>query len=83
MYERKKYSHSYIRIFFYTNADEIDIEIFDLLMSLGDFSEFKTLMLSHKKAKLAENNGESPILTVFGTQMTGVQPTQTSLEKSV
>ena len=52
-------------------------------MSLGDFSEFKTLMLSHKKAKLAANNGESPILTVFGTQISGAETNQTSLEKSV
>ena len=41
-------------------------------MSLGDFSEFKTLMLAHKKQK---NNGgfvelnESGLLTVFGVQV--------------
>lgn len=52
-------------------------------MSLGDFSEFKILMLSHKKAKIAENIGGSAILTVFGTQVTGNPTTQMNLEKSI
>ena len=31
-------------------ADEISGEIFDLLLSLGDFTEFKEMMLSYKRA---------------------------------
>jgi ADP-ribosylation factor 2-binding protein len=30
--------------------DEVSGEIFDLLLSMGDFTEFKDLMLSHKRA---------------------------------
>ena len=50
-------------------SDEIDVEIFDLLMSLGDFDEFKQLMLSHKKEKTAKLNGIVEPLTVFGTNL--------------
>lgn len=45
------------------------MEIFDLLMSLGDFDEFKQLMLSHKKEKTAKLNGVIEPLTVFGTTL--------------
>ncbi len=31
--------------------DELSAEIFDLLMSLGDFVEFKQMMLSYKRQK--------------------------------
>ena len=50
-------------------TDEIDVEIFDLLMSLGDFDEFKQLMLSHKKEKTAKLSGIVEPLTVFGTNL--------------
>jgi hypothetical protein len=39
-------------------------------MSLGDFDEFKQLMLSHKKEKIAKLNGVIEPLTVFGTTLT-------------
>lgn len=39
-------------------------------MSLGDFGEFKELMIAHKKTKILEKSGGSELLTVFGTHMT-------------
>ena len=56
----------FFNVFF---TDEIDVEIFDLLMSLGDFDEFKQLMLSHKKEKTVKLNGIAEPLTVFGTNL--------------
>ena len=32
-----------------SRQDEMDTEIFDLLLSLSDFDEFKEVMLSYKK----------------------------------
>merc|ERR1719487_111885 len=46
--------------------DEISGEIFDMLLSLGDYSEFKQMMLSHK----AEKNGESS-LSISGMHLSG------------
>jgi hypothetical protein len=48
-------------------VDEIGGEIFDLLMSFGDFSEFKELMLSYKRAKQDSNStqGGTPSISVF------------------
>mmetsp|Transcript_1762 Transcript_1762/g.1908 ORF Transcript_1762/g.1908 Transcript_1762/m.1908 type:complete len:173 (-) Transcript_1762:1440-1958(-) len=54
--------------------DEIDTEIFDLLMSLGDFSEFKELMVAHKKMKESIKNGSTELLTIFGTHMVSEPP---------
>jgi hypothetical protein len=42
-------------------------------MSLGDFSEFKQLMLAHKK----EKSGAEP-MTVFGTHLTSSSSTSNS-----
>lgn len=61
--------------------DEIDIEIFDLLMSLGDFSEFKQLMLAHKKEKTSRSLGGAEPLTVFGTNLTSTS--NSKVNKSV
>ena len=52
------------------HADEIDTEIFDLLMSLGDFDEFKQLMVAHKKEKKARINGDIAPMAVIGTHFT-------------
>ena len=50
--------------------DQIDIEIFDLLMSLGDFTEFKELMLAHKRDKKLTASGQgAELLTVFGVKV--------------
>jgi len=50
--------------------DQIDIEIFDLLMSLGDFSEFKELMLAHQREKKLQAAGQmGDLLTVFGKRV--------------
>ena len=52
------------------SSDQIDIEIFDLLMSLGDFTEFKELMLAHKRDKKMEASGKSgELLTIFGVKV--------------
>ena len=47
--------------------DEISGEIFDLLLSLSDFTEFKDLMLSYKKSKLDRRSTSS--LTVSQTAL--------------
>ena len=36
--------------------EELSAEIFDLLMALGDFAEFKELMLSYKRQKQNVNS---------------------------
>ena len=50
------------------SSGELDGEVFDLLMSLGDFSEFKQLMLSHKQAKHS-NGTDIASLGVFGVRV--------------
>ena len=52
-------------------------------MSLGDFNQFKTLMISHKKSKMSEKSGGTELLTVFGVQMTTTPAIQMNIEKSV
>jgi hypothetical protein len=49
-------------------SGELDGEVFDLLMSLGDFSEFKQLMLSYKQAKHS-NGTDIASLGVFGVRV--------------
>eukprot|EP00603_Paraphysomonas_imperforata_P014938 CAMPEP_0114466584 /NCGR_PEP_ID=MMETSP0104-20121206/9149_1 /TAXON_ID=37642 ORGANISM="Paraphysomonas imperforata, Strain PA2" /NCGR_SAMPLE_ID=MMETSP0104 /ASSEMBLY_ACC=CAM_ASM_000202 /LENGTH=153 /DNA_ID=CAMNT_0001639957 /DNA_START=113 /DNA_END=574 /DNA_ORIENTATION=- len=44
--------------------DEISGEIFDLLLSLSDFSEFKDLMLSYKRSKGDRRGSTLPAVTV-------------------
>jgi len=39
-------------------ADEVSGDVFDLLLSIGDFTEFKDLMLSHKRAA-ASSSGKA------------------------
>ena len=48
-------------------VDDLSGDVFDLLMSLGDFSEFKQLMLSVKKAKSGGDNSGS--LAICGTSL--------------
>jgi hypothetical protein len=68
-------------ITFVKSTDEIDTEIFDLLMSLGDFSEFKELMIAHKRMKESIKNGSTELLTIFGTHLVSEPPAPTNLEK--
>jgi The ARF-like 2 binding protein BART len=51
----------------FTPTDQIDVEIFDLLMSLGDFDEFKNTMLAYKQQKenIVKGVPAEP-LTIFG-----------------
>ena len=49
--------------------DEISGEIFDMLLSLGDYSEFKHMMLSHK----AEKNGGAS-LSINGLHLSAKRP---------
>lgn len=46
--------------------EEISGEIFDMLLSLGDYAEFKQMMLSHK----AERSGGAG-LSISGTHLSG------------
>jgi hypothetical protein len=50
-------------------------------MSLGDFSEFKELMIAHKKMKESIKNGGTELLTVFGTHMVSEPAVSANLEK--
>mmetsp|Transcript_29196 Transcript_29196/g.29545 ORF Transcript_29196/g.29545 Transcript_29196/m.29545 type:complete len:167 (+) Transcript_29196:114-614(+) len=54
-----------------SRPDELSGEVFDLLLSLGDFNEFKQLMLSHKKAKSAGADIQS--LAVMGHHIKPVE----------
>ena len=72
----------FLFLFFSSSTDEIDIEIFDLLMSLGDFAQFKALMLSHKKSKQSEKSGGTELLSVFGVHMTANSTSKMNVEKS-
>lgn len=50
--------------------DEIGGEIFDLLLSLADFGEFKDMMLSHRKAREEQKDGDTLMsLAVSGTHV--------------
>jgi hypothetical protein len=49
-----------------SNVDEIGGEIFDVLMSLSDFDEFKDLMLSHKKEREEQKLEDKAPLAVTG-----------------
>lgn len=40
----------------FSGTDELNADIFDLLMSLGDFEEFKSLMISYKVGNTCRNN---------------------------
>ena len=51
-------------------ADEISGEIFDLLLSLGEFTEFKEMMLSYKRAR-SEAKGVGGI-SISGHNLTGI-----------
>lgn len=43
-----------------TFKDELSGEVFDLLLSLGDFLEFKDLMLSFKRSKAPVETRSAP-----------------------
>lgn len=53
-------------------TDELGGEVFELLTSLGDFTEFKDLMISHKNSKqqqqqnASNSSGSSDAPTGFG-----------------
>lgn len=56
-----------------SRQDEMDTEIFDLLLSLSDFDEFKDVMLSYKKPVKASTNNNSNV-GVFDFAITGSKP---------
>lgn len=57
-------------------------EIFDLLLSLGDFEEFISLMRSHKQEKLARAAGGSETLSFAATAAAGLAPLVSSMAAS-
>jgi hypothetical protein len=46
--------------------DEVSSDVFDLLLSMGDFTEFKELMLSHKRALATGDNAAGGGLELCG-----------------
>ena len=56
-----------------SRQDEMDTEIFDLLLSLSDFDEFKEVMLSYKKPVKASSSS-STNTGVFDFAITGNKP---------
>mmetsp|Transcript_22040 Transcript_22040/g.26029 ORF Transcript_22040/g.26029 Transcript_22040/m.26029 type:complete len:184 (-) Transcript_22040:92-643(-) len=53
--EIKEFSLSSFGKLVASRKDEICGDVFDLLLSLGDFAEFKDLMLDHKRTKARRN----------------------------
>ena len=56
-----------------SRQDEMDTEIFDLLLSLSDFDEFKEVMLSYKKPVKAITSS-STNAGIFDFAITGNKP---------
>ena len=51
-------------------AEEIGGEIFDLLLSMSDFSEFKEMMVARKQAKEEQKDGDCiQNLTISGSHI--------------
>lgn len=63
-------------------SDEISGEIFDLLLSLGDFTEFKEMMISHKKQKLATTASSESCAAPASSSLGGLSITGTSASTS-
>eukprot|EP01041_Mallomonas_annulata_P002739 gene2739-5394_t len=64
-----------------TRSDQLSGDVFDLLISLGDFNEFKQLMLSQKRTK---NSGSELLgLSVQGTAFGGLGPDSPEVSRRV
>jgi ADP-ribosylation factor 2-binding protein len=61
------------------DTGEVDGEIFDLLLSLGDFEEFISLMRSHNQEKMASAAGEAGAGEFSATATAGLAPLVSSI----
>ena len=57
-----------------SRQDEMDTEIFDLLLSLSDFDEFKEVMLSYKKPVNKPTTNTNTNAGIFDFAITGSKP---------
>lgn len=49
--------------------DEIDHEIFNVMLSMGSYVDFKELIVSHKKSKEETKGGEKLDLGIVGRRL--------------